>query len=260
MASTNKTTNYELSQYVGTDKPTYLGDYNGDMLKIDTAIHGVATSVGTETGRINILESSVGNVANLTTTDKSSLVNAVNEVDSNSKTNSTNIGTLSNLETINKSTIVNAINEIVGKFNINNFKNNLTFTITTVSGQAPTQNATYTRLSSAHNDDGSIGKIYGCLEINGGGSAQTLSTINIKSSDTGLRPTQDITLDGCCFQAITGNDGYVRTRTQSYTLKTNGTIEINGIQIWGGSETRIFNFIACLIFATDFGDVPAPSN
>ena len=36
MSSTNKTPNYNLSQYVGTDKPTYLGDYNGDMLKIDT--------------------------------------------------------------------------------------------------------------------------------------------------------------------------------------------------------------------------------
>lgn len=35
MSSTNKTTNYKLSQYIGTDKPTYLGDYNGDMLKID---------------------------------------------------------------------------------------------------------------------------------------------------------------------------------------------------------------------------------
>lgn len=35
MASTNKTSNYKLSQYIGTDKPTYLGDYNSDMLKID---------------------------------------------------------------------------------------------------------------------------------------------------------------------------------------------------------------------------------
>lgn len=35
MSSTSKTTNYKLSQYIGTDKPTYLGDYNGDMLKID---------------------------------------------------------------------------------------------------------------------------------------------------------------------------------------------------------------------------------
>lgn len=38
---TNHTTNYELSQFIATDKPTFLGDYNGDMLKIDTAIAGV---------------------------------------------------------------------------------------------------------------------------------------------------------------------------------------------------------------------------
>lgn len=47
MSSTNKTTNLELSQYVGSDKPTYLGDYNSDMLKIDTAVH--ANSVATAT-------------------------------------------------------------------------------------------------------------------------------------------------------------------------------------------------------------------
>lgn len=43
MASTNKTTHYELSQYIGTDKPTYLGDYNSDMSKIDTALYDVDT-------------------------------------------------------------------------------------------------------------------------------------------------------------------------------------------------------------------------
>ena len=36
MASTNVTTNYSLSQFIGTDKPAWLTDYNGDMLKIDT--------------------------------------------------------------------------------------------------------------------------------------------------------------------------------------------------------------------------------
>ena len=57
MSSTNKTTNYELSQYIGTDKPTYLGDYNSDMLKIDTrmkanqtATETNATAIGTVSG------------------------------------------------------------------------------------------------------------------------------------------------------------------------------------------------------------------
>lgn len=35
MASTTKTVNLELSQFVGTDKPAWLTDYNGDMQKID---------------------------------------------------------------------------------------------------------------------------------------------------------------------------------------------------------------------------------
>ena len=38
MTATNKTTNYELSQFVGTDRPTWLGDYNSDMSKIDTQL------------------------------------------------------------------------------------------------------------------------------------------------------------------------------------------------------------------------------
>lgn len=37
MSSTNKTAKLELSQFLGTDKPAWLGDYNSDMQKIDDA-------------------------------------------------------------------------------------------------------------------------------------------------------------------------------------------------------------------------------
>lgn len=49
MSSTNKTTNYKLSQYIGTDKPTYLGDYNGDMSKIDNQMKVNADSASNAT-------------------------------------------------------------------------------------------------------------------------------------------------------------------------------------------------------------------
>lgn len=83
MSSTNKTTYYNLSQYIGTDKPTYLGDYNSDMSKIDAGIHsavetaktanqtaGSADAKATNTneklealkGRVTVVE---GNVSNL---------------------------------------------------------------------------------------------------------------------------------------------------------------------------------------------------
>lgn len=38
MASTNKTPNIDLSQFLANDKPSWLGDYNVDMRKIDAAV------------------------------------------------------------------------------------------------------------------------------------------------------------------------------------------------------------------------------
>lgn len=46
MTATNHTANYNLSQFEPTDRPTWQGDYNGDMRKIDTAIHDITSSGG----------------------------------------------------------------------------------------------------------------------------------------------------------------------------------------------------------------------
>ena len=122
MASTNKTTNLELSQYIGTDKPTYLIDYNSDMLKIDTA-------VGTNTTNITGNTTNIGTLSSLTTTDKTDLVSAINEVDGNCDTNAGNIstlntqvgantgniGTMANLNTTEKTNLVGAVNEVNSK-------------------------------------------------------------------------------------------------------------------------------------------------
>ena len=44
-ASTNKTTNYELPQFIGTDKPTWLGDFNQAMSDIDAGMHENASDI-----------------------------------------------------------------------------------------------------------------------------------------------------------------------------------------------------------------------
>mgnify|MGYP002796066485 FL=1 len=41
MSATNHTPNLNLSQFIPLDKPAWLGDYNSDMSKIDTAVHKV---------------------------------------------------------------------------------------------------------------------------------------------------------------------------------------------------------------------------
>lgn len=45
MTATNHTKNYNLSQFVGTDRPTWLGDYNGDMAKIDAQMKANADAI-----------------------------------------------------------------------------------------------------------------------------------------------------------------------------------------------------------------------
>lgn len=59
MASTNKTPNYQLSQFIATDKPAWLTDVNGDMSKIDTAIKGVADRVGVNETAITEAEANI---------------------------------------------------------------------------------------------------------------------------------------------------------------------------------------------------------
>lgn len=39
MAATNNTSNYELPLFLGTDKPSWLVDWNGAMNAIDEALH-----------------------------------------------------------------------------------------------------------------------------------------------------------------------------------------------------------------------------
>lgn len=47
MTASHHTEHYGLSQYVQDDHPTYIGDYNGDMSKIDAAIYAASLFGGT---------------------------------------------------------------------------------------------------------------------------------------------------------------------------------------------------------------------
>lgn len=137
MASTNKTTNYELSQYIGTDKPTYLSDYNGDMLKIDTGMKTNADNIATAVSSIESV-TTVANQANATantaSSNASSALSTASEASttagnaqstansalstattaqSTANSNASKIGDLTNLETVSKTDLVSAINELI---------------------------------------------------------------------------------------------------------------------------------------------------
>ena len=75
MSHTNETANYELPQFVGSDKPTWLGDVNGAMLKIDNAIAGVASdtagAVSVANGAATLAQSASDAASAATTTAES---------------------------------------------------------------------------------------------------------------------------------------------------------------------------------------------
>ena len=50
MTATNHTENYNLSQFVGTDHPTWLDDYNSDMTKIDAQMKQNADDIASAAG------------------------------------------------------------------------------------------------------------------------------------------------------------------------------------------------------------------
>ena len=99
MSSTNKTQNYDLSQFVGGDIPSWLGDYNGDMSKIDTAIAGVASGAGDTASEVNSLKSRVTTIEGKQTTDESNISTLqTNDAtqDANILQNASNITTANN--------------------------------------------------------------------------------------------------------------------------------------------------------------------
>ena len=133
MSSTNKTTNYELSQFIGTDKPAWLTDYNSDMSKIDGGIAAAKSTADGADGKADANATSIGDLTNLQTTAKTNLVAAVNEVETDAAT-AQNSASSANATAISANTKVDALAEaFVLDTNITYDKNNVTITGGTVN-------------------------------------------------------------------------------------------------------------------------------
>lgn len=256
MSSTNKTTYYELSQYIGADKPTYLGDYNADMGKIDAGIHTAKNTADTNT-------TNIGDLTSLTTEAKSTLVGAINEVDAHADTNAgdittlglsvsgntTHIGDLTNLVTTNKSDLVSAVNEIFNYLALTDNRALSNPVVTDGSGNVMAgASVSANTIRVALNSAGTYGKIYGKITLTGVTGYPRVKFIN--TGINGVTESFDINAGGI----VLGNNA------KSITIKidppasgeTSASITLI-FGIWDGSvEGMLF---PCLYYFTDFGDV-----
>lgn len=117
MGSTNKTSNYELSQFIGSDSPKWLTDYNGDMVKIDAGIAGVKSQADATDLVVSGHTTSIGNLQTTVGEHTSSITGLRTDVN----TNEGSINTINSLigngtPTTTDQTIIGAINELHGDF------------------------------------------------------------------------------------------------------------------------------------------------
>lgn len=90
MSTTNETTNYKLPLFTDNDQPTWLGDFNGAMNKIDTGITTVGANASTALSAANNAVNRVGQVETTITRVQTAANNAYSLSTANEKA----IGTL----------------------------------------------------------------------------------------------------------------------------------------------------------------------
>lgn len=122
MGHTNSTANLSLPQFIGTDKPTWLGDVNGAFSAIDayagTNDAAVAAAASDASSAISQAAAAVStaNSANTTAGNASTAANnaigVANTANAIAGTVDSKVGLLADLHTTDRTSIVNAINEV----------------------------------------------------------------------------------------------------------------------------------------------------
>lgn len=242
MASTNKTTNYELSQFIGADKPAWLADYNSDMGKIDAGLHTAQTTATGADGKADANTTSIGTLTNLTTDTKTDLVSAINEVDGHADT-AQNTASSAN-------TLAGQANTKIGELTTYlSMKNHKTLTVNLTGSNSG--NIVSSTVRSAYNNAGSFGKVYGNIDF---AKSAVTSTLTFTFTDTGLRPSTDITINSAViYTPYDSNYHLTSMKAQDLVIHPNGTATVTFTaqsSVLGG-QLAITPFC---IFAEDFGD------
>jgi len=239
MASTNHTTNYNLSQFIGADKPAWLSDYNGDMGKIDAGIAAAAATATGADGKADANATKIGTLANLTTTVKTDAVSAINEVNSLA-------GTAQGTANSASQTATNAYSKAETAIANTQLLNLTRFTTISAANFQNIQGLSSMggSLTVACNSNGSVFKVYGTFTFNKsfGGASFTIPS--------NVRPDSNITISPAGIWVE--EDGY--SRAINLTIATNGNITV----AWYGEGKNNSSccLMPCLYFAKDFGDEP----
>ena len=232
MGATNRTQNYNLPQFVGSDKPTWLGDFNGAMSSIDTQMKSNNDLGTTANTTANTALENAGNAQPTANTAQQTATNA-NQTATNA---------------LNKA-LENEVN--IQKFNLNNFIQ-LEEPILTgvISGNGSYNPYNIMIPTIARDTGGNVFKFYGGFEL----TNYTFQNgfVYATFNNTGIVPKEDYYINVCGIKIGLGltNAQYQPIRCK---VKTNGTIEIELEVNSSFTGVRVLLF-PCLYFNNNFGD------
>ena len=252
MSATNHTTNYNLPQFVGSDKPAWLGDINPAMSAIDTAIHNAATTASQGVSDASTAQTRADSAYTLAGDANTAAGTAQTTANSAVATGNTNSAKIASLES---------------KFNLSSIAS-----ITTLNAGAWATDTL--KFTLAQNSDGSVFKFYGSWWSGN----NTSSTLNCqKTAIPGASGFYGIATNLFLNTAPTeayfvepGGIATMGTRGQSVPLEslwgatfgvgTDGQIYIyvNQGQTEGipANNMRILDLFPCIYFNTNWGDEP----
>ena len=238
MSSTNRTTKYGLSQFVGPDKPAWLTDYNQDMAKIDAGIDAAQDTATGADGKADANTTAIGDLTYLATSAKNNLVAAINEVNSDADTAQNTANTANNTAT-NANTLAN---ELATSFNLN-VHNDL---IATCDYGTIIQN----NMKIARSSNGKICKIYGQISIENIAASRD---ITVTLSGTGLLPSSQFNIDPIGIRLYVRTNGTSDTQTCPGTFNADGTVTITFPTYTDCLLQRLI-LLPTITFVEDFGD------
>lgn len=264
-ASTNKTTNYELPQFVGTDKPTWLSDFNGAMATIDAGMHENATDisdmasdvasassaasqassdVATLTSTVGTLSSNVSTATTTANNAQSTATSALNTANTANGKADTNASAITSLDSR-----VDSVEEDIAEFNFDTFT-----TISKSDTTASNVNSDYivTGLTLATNSGNkNVFKLYGQVY----GKLTTWNQTGYISFNSPLRPESDISINGAGIISFEVGGAPTALRLANFEVKTTGEIRIY-LNVYSEQTSDRVMLNANLYFVKDFGDEP----
>lgn len=262
MSATNETTYLKLPQFVATDKPTWLGDFNNAMLKIDNnaaATNNTLTGIPAQIAVVDQKADAAVSTANSAKTTATSAQSTATSAQSTATAaQSTANAAASDIAKV-KAYLVELPNK--GK---KTDSNGISFVNASGASVGVTGAISQVNIQWALNEDGTYGKIYGTIIlVNCTIPSGTFARIPANTIPIG-KPSAVYNIDCAGVSAVVRgtSPNYTMTRLISsyYRINPNGTIDITLSPTEGSTPaTQVTTFLfPCVYYFEDFGDSPVP--